>query len=167
MSRQKMFANFVANISKCSCIAIFIMPTKNHDEYQGKTCVMCLSKCAEKKLTESLKNLLQKNVYSDYLKDEEFLGKSICEGCKKRLQSTETSSPRPIPDLDYKLLAQNVRQYTRAKSLRAGAKLECECEICRLGKLAKTAGLKVGKSAEPVKSQFLGVDMKNLKKQYM
>ena len=70
------------------------MPTKEHDEYQRKTCVMCLIKCPEKKLTESLKNLLQKNVYSEFLKDEEFLGNSICDACKTRLYSTEKPSPR-------------------------------------------------------------------------
>lgn len=54
---------------------------------------------------------------------------------------------------------------TRAKSLRAGAELQCECELCRIGKLSKQANLKVGKvSAEPIKSPFLGQDMKNLKK---
>ena len=49
--------------------------------------------------------------------------------------------------------------------MRANEELSCNCEICRLGKLAKTAGLKVGKSAEPVNSPFMGGDMKNLKKQ--
>ena len=89
------------------------MPTKEHDEYQKKICLMCLSKTAEKKITDRLKNLMQNNVYADFLKDEEFLGKAICNGCDARLCSTETSSPRPIPDLDYKSLAQNVRQHTR------------------------------------------------------
>ena len=56
---------------------------------QRKACVMCLIKCPEKKLTECLKYLLQKTVYSEFLKDEEFLGNSICDACKTRLYSTE------------------------------------------------------------------------------
>ena len=55
---------------------------------------MCLIKCPEKKLTERLKNLLQKNFYSEFFKDEEFLGNSICDACKTRLYSTEKPSPR-------------------------------------------------------------------------
>ena len=55
---------------------------------------MCLIKCPEKKLTERLKNLLQKNFYSEFFKDEEFLGNSICDACKTRLYSTEKPLPR-------------------------------------------------------------------------
>lgn len=119
----------------------------------------------KKNINERQKDIIQKNVYADFFKDENFLGKSICNTCKTRLFSTESSSPRKLPDLKFQELAQNVRQCTRAKSLRAGAELECECEICRLGKLSKQANLKVGAAlADPIASPFLGDDMKNLKK---
>ena len=48
------------------------------------------------------------------------------------LFSLEIMSSRELPDLKH--LDLDVRQHTRAKSIRGGPILDCECEICRLGK---------------------------------
>ena len=122
------------------------------EEYQSLLCVLCLTKCEKGQLNDGHKILIQKHAYPNYFNDEEFLPKSICAGCRTRLFSQERMSPRPLPDLKYQELVRNVRQSTRAKSLRGGSVQDCECELCRLGKPSSTSNLKnVG---QPVKEQF-------------
>ena len=42
-----------------------------------------------------------------------------------KLNYQNCSFQRPLPNLDCKLLAQNIRQFTRAKSLRTNEELDC------------------------------------------
>ena len=130
------------------------MPTKEHEEYQSLQCVMCLTNCKAGQLNQGHKILIQKHVYQKYFDNEDFLPKSICSGCQARLLSQEKMSPRDLPDLKYQDLVANVRQHTRAKSLRGGSVLDCECELCRLG---KASGLK---NQGAGKSPFLGQELK-------
>ena len=130
---------YVQNDQCFSYIPFFTMPTKEHEEYQGLRCVMCLTKCKQGKLNHGHKIFIQKYVYQKYFDDEDFLPKSICSACQARLFSLEKMSSRELPDLKHQDLAQNVRQHTRAKSLGGGSILDCECEICILG---KASGLK-------------------------
>ena len=151
------FANYLLTFVSTS-VLFFAMPTKEHEEYQHLLCVMCLTRCEKGLLADSHKILIQKHVYQNYFNDEEFLPKSICSGCKARLLSQEKMSPRELPDLKYQELVRDVRQSSRAKSLRGGSVLDCECELCRLGKAGSTSNLK--NSGKIVKSQFLGEEMK-------
>ena len=73
---------YVQNDQCFSYIPFFTMPTKEHEEYQGLRCVMCLTKCKQGKLNHGHKIFIQKYVYQKYFDDEDFLPKSICSGCQ-------------------------------------------------------------------------------------
>ena len=61
---------------------------KNHEQNLEKLCIKCLDRCGEiRLLDDNLKKLVEKWLYKDYFKDEQYLPKSICGTCRKVLQS--------------------------------------------------------------------------------
>ena len=135
------------------------MSRKEHDEYQGKLCFICLGKCAFSPISQKHKDLIFKYIYPEVYRDETWLPRSLCSGCTRKLTSQESKTPRKFSEFpDYAMLARNVRDQTRIHSLR-GSDKPCDCELCKRGSVSKTSNL-IHQSVAMTSSIFSGEKQK-------
>ena len=60
---------------------------KDHEQNLEKLCIKCLGRSKGKLLDDKLKKLVEKWLYQDYFRDEKYLMKGCCDGCRLVLQS--------------------------------------------------------------------------------
>ena len=82
---------------------------KDHSEHSASCCIACLQNCKTLRLIEtqkdSLINLVTKHLHQDYQQDKEFLPKSICLNCIRKLEAHSSDSVYH-PQVKYKDLVE-------------------------------------------------------------
>ena len=73
-------------------------PRKNHEYRRANVCFLCLEKNSDGILIrEDYKTFIAKEIYPDFFKDEKFLPKGLCSGCRRIMNSQNSTSPRKCP----------------------------------------------------------------------
>ena len=94
---QKIEIRTLKMFSKAYLVRL-MMSRKEHEEYQGKLCFICLGKCTFSPISKKHKDLIFKHVYPEVCRDETWLPRSLCSGCTRKLTSQETKSPRKFSE---------------------------------------------------------------------
>ena len=105
----------------------------SHEDNRKKVCILCLSKAGStgRPLADKLKREIEKSVYLNFFRNEHFLPSSVCNGCRRILESQSSENPRPIvPRIRYEPLSLHLMNLPATTRSHQGQK--CSCEICRI-----------------------------------